>query len=87
MSSVEKDILSVDIIVPIDSPRWEEKLCYDKNVARKNLMDELYIRYLSGGDEYKVRFEETGTSNERNRTKKIVVSLHIEKVEEQDGNQ
>lgn len=79
---VSEDILSVDIIVPIDSPRWEEKLYYDKNVARKNLMDELYIRYLSGGDEYKVRFEEIATSNERNRTKKIVVGLHIEKVEE-----
>ena len=79
-----EDILSADIIVPIDSPGWEEKLYYDKNTARKNLMDELYIRYLSGGDEYKVRLEEIATSHEPSRTKKIVVSLHIKKVEESD---
>ena len=77
-----KDILSACITVPIDSPRWKEKLCYDKNTAIKNLMNELYIRYLSGGDEYMVRFEEVEALNERNMTKNIVVSLHIGKVEE-----
>lgn len=48
-------------------------------------MEDLYIRYLSGGDEYKCRIEEQFIEKIKDFAS-AEISLYTEKVEEQDGN-
>lgn len=79
MSKYEK--LSIDVNVSKKHYDWKKEFYFEIDKAKKSLMKDLYVRYLSGGDEYKCIIKEQFIEKFKDFAS-AEISLYTEKVEE-----